>query len=59
MDITAMADFWLLLYLTLCGIIIILALAYFTVGEMMREHRNRKELEAFGEEIGRILRNGR
>lgn len=59
MDITTVTDFWLLLYLALCGIIIILALAYFTVGEMMREHRNRKELEAFGEEIGRILRNGR
>lgn len=59
MGITAVTNFWILLYLTLCGIIIILALAYFIVGEMMREHRNRKELEAFGEEISRILRNGR
>lgn len=59
MNMTAAANVGFLLCLALCGIIIILALAYFTVGELIREHRNRKELEAFGEDIGRILRNGR
>lgn len=51
MGITAVTNFWILLYLTLCGIIIILALAYFIVGEMMREHskncRKKKVWEPF------------